>query len=145
MQAKLKKIQDLEAEISRMVDGLKTDLVDAVSKQQFDGKIVNDGSTGGPVIGIVTLGTVMNSRGMNLTPEYYLPPKQVEAVKRKLNSATTVQQVCSSVKSMLEDKVVRFSKKAGDCIYLNDNTLRIISESELGQYVMSNAYSATTT
>lgn len=128
---KMLQMKDLEKEILRMVDGLKADLAAAVEDQPFRGKMINDGKSGGPLIGVISSSQLAKSN--NWSPEYHFPAAQAKAVSKKLESCKTPSSVCSAVKDMISEKRVKMS--GGSFIDLNEETLKILRESEIGQYV----------
>lgn len=129
---KMTQIKMLEDEISKVVDGLKADLAAAVGKQPFQGKVINDGSNGGPLIGVVMFSQV--ARAKNWSPEYHFPVAQARAVSRKIESCKTPTAVCKAVKEMIAEKRVRMGS-GNNFVPLNEETLKILQESEIGQYV----------
>lgn len=129
---KIHQMSDLEKEIRRMVDSLKTDLATAVGNQPFHGEMINDGSDGGPIVGIVKFSHLAKSESWS--PEYHFPAAQASAVSRRLESCKTPSSVCAAVKDMIAKKRV----KTGDgnsFVSLNEDTLKVLRESEIGQYV----------
>ena len=84
-----------------------------------------------PVAGGIRAVTVPVSRAWtNLTPEYWIPECQAEAVEKKLRSAATPLQCLEWVLEMLRTKAVVCNKIRTP---LNDKTVEIIRESELGR------------
>lgn len=139
---KMAQVKALEDEISKMTDSLKDDLVAAVGDQPFQGKMINDGTNGGPMIGIVKFSQIMSAN--NWTPEYHFPAAQARAVSKKVKSCKTPTAVCKAVSEMIKEKRVRVKSGYldGEVARLNNETLRILRESEIGQYVDENSQSA---
>lgn len=129
---KMTKMKELEREIYRMIDGLKADLSSAVGDQPFQGKMINDGSNGGPMIGIVRFSQLSESK--NWSPEYHFPAAQAKAVSKRLESCKSPSSICAAVKDMIAEKRVRLGG-GNNVVFLNEETLKILRESEIGQYV----------
>lgn len=129
---KMTQMKDLEKEIHRMVDDLKADLTAAVGDQPFQGEIINDGSNGGPLIGVVKFSHLSKSK--NWSPEYHFPAAQARAVSRRLESCKTPSSVCSAVKDMISDRRVKMGG-GNHFVILNEETLKVLRESKIGQYV----------
>ena len=131
---KMDEIERLEEYIQQLVDSLKNELSSQISSQRMKGvTVINDGKNGGPLIGVVRLSTLQSQRSWS--PEFYFPQKQAEAVSKRLASCKTVKQIIGAVEDMLNLRAVKMSSSSSsDKILLNDETVRIIAESELGQY-----------
>ena len=129
---KMSKVKALEAEIAELVDSLKNDQADAVRKQEFRGNVIDDGSSGGPLIGIVTLSELRKAKSWS--PTYFFPEAQAKAVVSRMKSCTTVEDICKAVQEMLKDKRVKIG---GEYVYLNNETLKTLMESEIGRYIES--------
>lgn len=128
---RMREAKALEAEMMRLVEQIKSEIIADVKAQPFHGKMLNDGSNGGPVTAVIPFSEM--ARTKNFLPEYHIPAEQGKAVCRKLDSCKTVQQVMKSVREMLESGTVRLS--SNERFYLNENTLKILRESEIGQYI----------
>lgn len=87
-----------------------------------------------PPIALVSYSKIMSSPGHILSPDYYIPSAQVEAVRHRINNCIHVNQLCKAVKEMIETKKV---KVRGGYTYLNETTLRVLRESELGRFIMT--------
>lgn len=129
---KMIELKSLEREISRMVESLKADLTSAVGDQPFQGEMINDGSNGGPLIGVVKFSQL--SKSNNWSPNYHFPAAQAKAVSRRLESCKTASSVCAAVRDMISEKRVRMGP-GNNTVILNEETLKILRESEIGQYV----------
>jgi len=77
------------------------------------------------------------------SPEYYIPKCQAEAVTTVLNNAT-MGNIVPAVKDMITKKRARVKSAAkqgfwcpAKYVYLNNNTVRLIRDSELGQFALS--------
>ena len=98
---KMNQMKSLEEEIGRIVFALNKELEIAVANQPFKGRMISDGSNGGPLIGVVTLSQLRKSK--NWTPEYHLPPAQAKAVRKKLESCKTPRKICKAVREMISE------------------------------------------
>lgn len=72
--------------------------------------------------------------GAEYSPEYYISDCQVEAVKKRLSECKSASSACNAVRKMIEDKKVQKSALKSHSVFLNETTLRILRESELGKY-----------
>lgn len=133
---KMLQMRELEDEIRHMAEGITDDLVIAVANQPFTGSILSDGRNGKPAICTIRFSDL--SAWRNLTPEYYMPTKQAEAVRKRLSSCKTVGNFIVAVKDMLKDKRVKTGSSSNDYVYLNENTLSIIHQSEIGRFIVNN-------
>lgn len=129
-------LREMEKAVVAELQCLSDTIVKEVGEQPFRGQWINDGKNGGPICGSVPLSAITASRGLNLSPSHYFPSKQAEAVRKKLASCKTADAICEAVRQMLEDKSVRMSKMSGDTIQLNEDTLRVLRESDLGAYAL---------
>lgn len=128
---KINQLRDLQAEIDRMTSSLNKALLESIESENKKDvhMICND-----PQIALVPYSVVMASPGHILSAEYYIPGSQVEAVRHRINNCLHADQLCRAVKEMIETKKV---KMRGGYTYLNETTLRVLRESELGQFVTS--------
>lgn len=131
---KMNQMKALEQEIARMVESLKADLTTAVKNQPFQGRMINDGSNGGPIMGVIMASQLAKTG--NWSPEYHFPQSQAEAVSKKIASSKTASQVCAAVKAMIAEEKVKMPD--GHIVKLNGETLKVLKESEIGQYVATN-------
>ena len=123
-------LDELERTVAEMVSNLKAELSEAVARQPLNGKVINDGKTGGPFI--ITVSFPLTLKYKNWCPETFIPAHQTRAVSRELNRATTANAICECVKRMVESGYVG---SCGDKTYLNPETRKILRESEVGQYI----------
>ncbi len=130
----MERMRAMEEEIIKMVEALKQQIAEAVETQPFHGRMINDGKNGGAIIGVIQLSQLQKTG--NWSAEYHFPQTQAKAVMRKLDKCRTPDAVCKAVKSMLDDKVVRFDGGA-EKVYLNEDTLKILRDSEIGQYAVN--------
>lgn len=133
----------LEEKIRCMTESLKQGLTEAVSKQRLEGAEPLK-TASGLYAASIRLSAIKRTPSLNLSAEYYLPQSQVNAVQHKLASCKTATQICKAVKDMLDEKrVCMGSHKAGEVsnnyTYLNEATLKILRDSELGKYVMDDS------
>jgi hypothetical protein len=128
----LSALQEMEKKMRDMIQKLSDDLSKAVASTSLPGVTPLEGTS---VRGCtVSAQALFANPQLILAPSYYIPAVQAEAVKKRLESCKTVSQLCSVTKEMLETKRIR--NKEYDLV-LNPETLRVIQESELGQYVLS--------
>ena len=118
------------AKIDQMAEDLKAKLRDAIGNLAFDGTYINDGSNGGPIIATLRLSSVLS----NWSPSFHIPKDQAEAVFKHLSHFNTATGSVGAVRGILLNG---FVPDGGSKIHLNPNTMTVIRESELGQYVLS--------
>lgn len=127
---KINQMRMLQAEIDKMTSDLNKALLDSIeTENRKDVHLISDD----PQIALVPYSAIMSSPGHILSAEYYLPGFQVEAVRHRINNCIHAEQLCRAVKEMIETKKV---KMRGGYTYLNETTLRVLRESELGKFVM---------
>lgn len=76
------------------------------------------------------------------SPDYYSPVSQVDAVRHVLNKSFQFDDICKAVRDMITTKKVKIS--GNHIVHLNDTTLSILENSELGQFVMSQSTASKT-
>lgn len=123
---------DISKQIDRMADDLRSKLCETVSKLPINGKYLNDGKNGGPVIAIIKFSELRD----NWSPGYHLPPEQAKAVCEYMSKYPTADGICSAVRNMLDKGYVVVGT---DKTFLNERTMNAIRESEIGQYVMNHS------
>lgn len=124
-------MRELQAEIDRMTSVLNKSLLESIrNENEKETPTICDS----PYIALVPYSKIMSSPGHILAPDYYIPAAQVDAVRTRINNCVHADQLCRAVKEMIETKKVRIS---GGYVYLNETTLRVLRESELGQFVTS--------
>lgn len=133
---KMLHMKELEKELLRITEEIKGDVVMEVAGQPFNGSIICDGRDGKPVICTIRFSELRSSK--NWTPEYYMPVKQADAVRKRLSKCSTAGNVLVAIKEMLRDKRVKMGPASNDYIYLNEKTLRILRESEIGRFLANN-------
>lgn len=121
-------------ELKAMIDDLCEELCARIEKTPIDGVTKISDSPRIVTVKFSALGDVW-------APEYYIPECQAEAVKIALDK-TNLKNIPAVVKDMILKK--RACTKAGsgywyppEYVYLNENTVRIIQDSELGQFALS--------
>lgn len=125
MLAKIKDMQALREEISRMSEELLQMLHEKIAGQTLDGVSVRRDSV---LCAEVKLSAVR--RGGNLAPETYIPEKQARAVfDVLLRNKQEPFKLCEDVRKMLDEKRVLDARHTP--VYLNEETCRILRESEL--------------
>lgn len=128
---KIKEMRELQAEIDRMTSALNKSLLESIrAENEKETPTLCDN----PHIALVPYSKIMSSPGHILAPDYYIPSAQVEAVRIRINNCLHADQLCKAVKEMIDTKKVRVS---GGYVYLNETTLRVLRESELGQFITS--------
>lgn len=128
---KINQIRKLQAELDRMTSALNLALLKSI---QAENEKVTPTLCDNPHIALVPYSVIMASPGHILAADYYIPSAQVEAVRYRINNCIHADQLCKAVKEMLENKRVRVQ---GGYTCLNETTLRVLRESELGKFVMN--------
>ena len=123
-------LDELERTAAEMASSLKAELSEAIARQPLNGKVIDDGKTGGPLIITVSLPITLKCK--NWCPETFIPAHQAHAVSKELNRATTANAICECVKRMVESG---YAGNGGNRTYLNPETRKILRESEIGQYI----------
>ena len=127
---KIYQMRELQKEIDLMTSDLNLELLKAIeTENRKDVTLISDN----PEIALVPYSVIMSSPGHILSAEYYLPGSQIEAVRHRINNCLHADQLCRAVKEMIDTKKVKIR---GGYTYLNETTLRVLRESELGQFVM---------
>lgn len=129
--SKMAQIRDLQNELDRMTSSLNLALLESI---QTENEKVTPTLCDNPHIALVPYSVIMASPGHILAPDYYIPSAQVEAVRYRINNCVHADQLCKAVKEMLETKRIRMQ---GGSVLLNETTLRVLRNSELGQFVMA--------
>lgn len=124
--------------IEKQAEDLRKEIIDkistAVETTPLDGVTVLSKA---PRAVSVKLSSVMTGPFI-LSPEYYIPESQAEAIRRKLSACQSTTALCAAVKEMIDTKKVRFSHNMhDDAVMLNAQSLKILRESEIGKYVTS--------
>ena len=127
----LNELLEKEQEMQRMLESLKKGLADAV---QNENSVFVPFKNASVRCGIVRLSDIMANNKI-MSAEVYIPACQADAVMQKLDSCTTLAQLASRVREMIQTRVARFSQTRA--IVLNKETLRILRESEIGQFAMA--------
>lgn len=126
----LDEVRRLERAIQNLLQAIKTGIGEEVANQPFCGRVISGGVGGEVLAAEISLSSLSQSK--ILSPSYYLPKKQSDAVQFKLQNRSSVEEICSAVREMIREKRVRFSHD--HCVFLNEETVRILRESEIGQY-----------
>lgn len=138
---KLSTIRQLESEVQNMTADIISELERMVGNQVLSGVAVISGQDGvGPHIAIVRSSLLFDGPETNWSPEYYLPIVQAEAVRSRLDSCRTIQQVCMAVAKMITERKVAFGNGK---VFLNKETLRILRDSEIGRFAIEENTSPT--
>lgn len=123
-------------ELKAMIDELCEELCARIEKTPMDGVTKVSDSPRIVTVKFSALGDVW-------APEYYIPECQAEAVTTALAKATT-NNIVPTVKEMIMKKRARIKGAArqnfwypAEYVYLNDNTVQIIRDSELGRFALS--------
>lgn len=124
-------IQDLQTKINQMISKLNKELLETIeTENKKDTPMISTN----PAIAIVPYHKIRNSKTHILSAEYYIPTSQVQAVRHKLNNCTSPEQLCLFVKQMLNEKTIKIGTAK---TYLNETTLSVIRNSEIGQFVLN--------
>lgn len=127
----LKDIQEQQRKIDQMVQLLIAQLTNLVqSELSKEIKPVN----GNPKIAIVSYKTIAESPGLIMSPDYYLPQVQAEAISTKLKNCKGFDDICKTMSAILHDKKIQINKNT---VLLNPKTMTVLETSELGQFVLN--------
>lgn len=126
----IQELQLAEQRLNDLVQEICNSLKKAVSKQKLEG-VTNHTHESGLQFATVKFSTIAKEN-YNLSAEAYIPAVQANAVSNALSACKTTRQLCDKVKDMLETGK---AKKGSEVIHLNSETLRILRDSEIGQYV----------
>ena len=134
LQEKYGVLKNVSAELTKMISKLCEELCAKIEDAPTEGVTKISAS---PKIVTVKLAAL----GNNWTPAYYIPECQAEAVKRALEKAN-ISNIVHVVCKMIREKRVQTKSGRGywyppEYVYLNDNTVRIIRDSELGRFALA--------
>ena len=123
-------------QMENRAEDLRKEIIDKISTSietvPLDGVTVLNSA---PRAVSVNLSAVMSGPCI-LAPGYYIPEAQAEAIRRKLSNYHTTEGLCNALAEIIETKKVRFSHSMqDDAVVLNEQTLKILRETELGKYV----------
>ncbi len=85
-------------------------------------------------IAVVRFSAIAENKMRSLAADYYIPKAQADAVCLKLYEYTTPEKISAVVKEMIETKRVTIGR---DVTLLNDKTVQILRDSELGQFALN--------
>ena len=128
IKGKIETIKAIEDELSKMVDELKSELNDFIKSQPCR-YLRNDASN----IFLVKLSEL----GGNWSPKYHSPIEQAKAVEWCLGKCHDMTSIEKAMSKIFEKGYVKMGND--EPVYLNDSTMKILIESELGVYVISGA------
>lgn len=123
---KILQIQSMEKEIANYLHVLKEEIYAKIASQPFDGTMLSTK----PLIFTIKSSNVFLSN--KLSPEYFSPQKQAEAVRAKLDHCKTGKEIIQTVEILLKEKRVKVNS---GYVPLNDKTLEAIRRSETGKYI----------
>lgn len=124
-----KRLRDAQAVVDGILSELKSQLLDAIHGQPFDGTMLSGIGDGKPIAFLLPASAL----GKCWSPEYHAPVLQAEAIGKRLNSCKTAQSVKSAVAGILE------SRRVGPYdapVYLNPTTMQTLRESTLGRLAL---------
>ena len=129
---------DIDNRMRQIVGHLKTEIHNRLSSVPFKGELISDGKDGRPLIGIIKFSQL--DKTDNWTPDYHFSKMQAKAVSICLENCTTAKQLLKAVEDMLTKKYVlaypcKFKYALSDRVYLNEDTLEILRNSEIGRYI----------
>lgn len=130
----IQELQFAEQRLNDLVQEICNSLNKAVSEQKLEG-VTDMTRESGPYFATVRFPTLAKEN-FSFSAETYIPAAQADAVSSALSSCKTTKQLCDKVKDMLDTGKV---KKGSEVVCLNSETLRILRDSEIGQYVQKNA------
>lgn len=114
---KLKSALNLEKSVREMLIELRAQLYKDVSKAKSD-----DIKTIKPNMVIVKCS---NLDGLVLTPSYYIPSSQAEAIDKKLNGVKTATTFINELQKMIDEKKV---KNGNNATRLNSKTIEVLEK-----------------
>lgn len=129
---------DIDNRMRQIVGHLKTEIHNRLSSVPFKGELISDGKDGRPLIGIIKFSQL--DKTDNWTPDYHFSKMQAKAVSIYLENCNTAKQLLKAVEDMLTKKYVlaypcKFKYALSDRVYLNEDTLEILRNSEIGRYI----------
>lgn len=126
--------------IDKMVQELKQELKARVASIPFRGEVISDGENGKPFFGIQKASNLFTK----WSPTYHIPKAQAQAVEYRLSKCKTPNSVCVAIREMIKKKWVandsiRYAFYYGRVTYLNNETLEVLRNSEIGKYALAHA------
>lgn len=130
-----------EARIFQMVQALKQELKARVAAVPFRGEVISDGENGKPLICVMKFSQLQGKWDLS----YHSPIAQAEAVAYRLKTCMTTKAVCKALYDMMSCGYVKTSKvdpymgslHGSDRTYLNQDTLAVLRNSEIGKYTLA--------
>ena len=129
---KMNEYIEMESQINAMIREVINQLTESVQNERLEG--VTTLKTG-----VITVKLSMMIKQNSWSPDTYLPEAQVEAIKKALKTAT-FKTIGERVRTLLKEKRVKvYSNWKGRDSYtkLNEETIQIIKNSELGKWATS--------
>lgn len=130
----IRAIAQAEIESRRKIAKLRDELCQKIASIKSHMEMISDGKDGRPLIGTIKFSQLQSMS--NWSPSYHFVEYQAKAVQKALLNCNTLKQLIKCVKEMILHKKVSFS--AYEPIYLNDETMKVIKESEIGQFIIAN-------
>lgn len=111
-----------EREIAETLSVLKHDIKAAINDA---GTMPGVTATGHPSCVTVKISAVTGSKGMNLSPETYIPAAQAAAVERRLKGCKSIHETLSLVSTMVYFGCVTFKNGT---VTLNPQTINVLKD-----------------
>lgn len=130
---------ELAKHIDAMAIALRDKLCNDIMNQPLEGEYIKTGKESGCVFAIIKYSTLQKHKIW--APDYYIPEAQAKAVSKYLKNKNCAVSICKAIKGLLQKKYIWTTDIYSDYngsnrIILNENTVKAIRESELGQYVL---------
>lgn len=128
--AQMNELRTAQQRVEQMLDALCDDIASAVSTQPTPGvKVIGES----PLCMSVSASRIF-AEGSWL-PSTYSSQEQAKAVRKAFSSCKSPEKFCDAMCKLLKEERVQMSSSYGDFVYLNNETLRILRESELAKYI----------
>lgn len=124
--------------IDKMVQELVQELKARVAAVPFRGEVISDGENGKPFFGIIEASNLFPK----WSPSYHVSKVQAQAVVYRLSKCKTPNSVCVAIREMIKKKWIandscRYAFYYGRVTYLNNETLAVLRNSEIGKYALA--------
>ena len=121
---KLRRIEELEAEIRQEIDGIKSEIISAIEQQPTTAKTISLDPC------VFTIKASELSKANCWSPSYFLPAIQAQAVRNELDKANTLNALKNRISEMESNKPVKLN---GEIVRLNRDTISALIESDIGR------------
>ena len=133
---RLAELDEMQRRISCLVSSIREGVVRSVGEQPFHGRYLSDGREGRPLLVAMPFSKVCSGKDWCLSPEYYIPERQADAVSRYIGDVADPKELYLRIGRILKNGYVLFGDGTkDDRVMLNEDTMRIIRESDVGRHV----------